>query len=202
MSKVRLEVFSDGVFAIAITLLVLEIKVPDLTAASAASLAAALAHQWPSYLAYVTSFLLIGIICVNHHALSSRTLRIDRPIVIVNLFVLLAVSFIPFPTAVIARYPQLPPAILLYGVTLTVLAVFANVLWQLVLRGGHLDRSHLRTGRPRNVVPVGLAIVAYAIATPAGYFVPKLGIALFLLLVVFYYIPGGLDHDLDKARGA
>jgi uncharacterized membrane protein len=200
MSKWRMEVFSDGVFAIAITLLVLEIRVPELTAPTAAALAMKLVAQWPAYLAYVTSFLLIGIIWVNHHALSTRTMRVDRPIVIVNLFVLMAVSFLPFPTAVIARYPQLPPSILLYGVTLTILVVFANVLWQLVLRGDHLDRN---AATPRAVrqtsLRLALGIVAYAIATPVGFFVPKLGIALFLLIVIFYYVPGGLDMDLEKA---
>jgi uncharacterized membrane protein len=100
----RLEAFSDGVFAIAITLLVLDLAVPTETDLRHGSLAAALARQWPSYFAYLVSFLIIGIIWVNHHGLCTFAQSADRAVLFANLFLLLAVSILPFPTRLLAEY--------------------------------------------------------------------------------------------------
>jgi uncharacterized membrane protein len=100
VTKGRLEAFSDGVFAIAATLLVLEIKVPQ---TGAASLWHALGEQWPSYAAYAVSFFTIGIIWVNHSAQYDRILRLDRTLLFLNLLLLFWVAFIPFPTALVAE---------------------------------------------------------------------------------------------------
>ncbi len=101
MSKARIETFSDGVFAIAATLLVLEIKVPS---AAGHSLSHELGRLWPSFAAFVVSFFTIGIIWVNHHALYDRIKECTRTLMFLNLFLLLWVSFIPFPTALVAGY--------------------------------------------------------------------------------------------------
>jgi TMEM175 potassium channel family protein len=102
MSKARLEAFSDGVFAIAITLLVLEIKVPSVHGGH--SLAHGLLELWPSYAGFTVSFITIGIIWVNHHAVFASVDSVDRTLLFKNLLLLLTVSFIPFPTAVMAEY--------------------------------------------------------------------------------------------------
>jgi uncharacterized membrane protein len=102
MTKARLEAFSDGVFAIAITLLVLEIKVP--TARPGQSLGEGLLDLWPSYAGFTVSFITIGIIWVNHHAIFATVEKVDRTLLFKNLLLLLTVSFIPFPTAVMAEY--------------------------------------------------------------------------------------------------
>src|SRR3954468_8377027 len=102
MSKARLEAFSDGVFAIAITLLVLEIKVPSPHGGH--SLAHGLVELWPSYAGFAVSFITIGIIWVNHHAVFANVESVDRALLFRNLLLLLTVSFIPFPTAVMAEY--------------------------------------------------------------------------------------------------
>jgi len=197
VSKSRVEAFSDGVFAIAITLLVLEIRVPNLLQATTTAEAAKLLAQWPQYVAYAMSFLIIGVIWMNHHALFSHLRRIDRAIVILNLLILMAVSFIPFPTAILANYPTLPPSIVLYGGTLLLVVVLANVLWFTVLRHDYLNRATLSERAIRHTsIRFVLGIVAYALATSIGYFFPRVGIALFLAIVVFYYLPGGLDSDL------
>jgi uncharacterized membrane protein len=99
----RTETFSDGVLAIAITLLVLDLHVPVRNSLDE-PLAKALAHEWPSYAAYVTSFLIIGIIWVNHHAVFEMIGRIDRVAQFLNLVLLLAVAAIPFTTALLAEY--------------------------------------------------------------------------------------------------
>ena len=101
MQTNRVEAFSDGVIAIAITLLILEISVPDV---KGDHLLDALGHQWPSYAAYVVSFVTIGIMWVNHHALFDHVRTVDRGLLFVNLFLLLAIAFIPFPTALLAAY--------------------------------------------------------------------------------------------------
>src|SRR5258705_5357201 len=94
----RVEAFSDGVFAIAITLLILDVAVPPRDSTPSGGLAEALGHQWPSYFAYLVSFLVIGIIWVNHHTVFANVRRVDRGGLFTNLALLLTGSAIPFPT--------------------------------------------------------------------------------------------------------
>jgi len=98
----RIEAFSDGVFAIAITLLILELRVPhDLTASG---LRAALVDEWPSYAAYLVSFATIGIMWINHHRLFGLIRRVDHALLILNGLLLLTISVVPFPTSLLASY--------------------------------------------------------------------------------------------------
>lgn len=97
----RVEAFSDGVFAIAITLLVLEIKVPD---DAGDRLWSALGAMWPSYAAYVVTFLVIGVMWVNHHTVFQCIARVDRKLLFLNLILLMGVAALPWPTAVVAEY--------------------------------------------------------------------------------------------------
>jgi uncharacterized membrane protein len=97
----RIEAFSDGVFAIAITLLVLEIKVPH---EAGHDLWKLLLAQWPSYFAFVTSFATIGIMWLNHHRMFSLIARTNPMLLILNGVLLLGVTFVPYPTAVVAAY--------------------------------------------------------------------------------------------------
>src|SRR4051794_40035156 len=103
MTMGRIEAFSDGVFAIAITLLVLEIHVPE---DAENGLGQALIDQWPAYASYVVSFFVIGIIWINHHAVFDHLARADRPLLFLNLLLLLFVAVLPFPTNLIATYMQ------------------------------------------------------------------------------------------------
>src|SRR5438270_13213286 len=102
MSKTRLEAFSDGVIAVAITLLALDLHVP--APSGAGTLAHRLGHQWPNYAAYVVSFLTIGIIWINHHAMLRRIVSIDHTILLLNLLLLLTIVVLPFSTALMAEY--------------------------------------------------------------------------------------------------
>ena len=97
----RLEAFSDGVFAIAITLLILEIGVPHVPADG--SLWRALRELWPSYLSYAISFVIIGVMWINHHNLFRDIARVDHYLLVLNLLLLMSISFLPFPTAVVAN---------------------------------------------------------------------------------------------------
>ena len=100
MEKGRLEAFSDGVFAIAITLLVLEIVVPHVE--EPGELGQALLDLWPSYLAYATSFLTIGIMWINHHTVFRQLGEVDHRFLFINLGLLMCISFVPFPTTLLA----------------------------------------------------------------------------------------------------
>src|SRR4051794_25870940 len=102
MSKARIEAFSDAVIAVAITLLALDLRVPD--PASPGSLAHHLGQQWPNYSAYVVSFLTIGIIWINHHAMLQRLARVDHTVLVLNLLLLLTIGVLPFSTALMAEY--------------------------------------------------------------------------------------------------
>ena len=106
----RVEAFSDGVIAIAITLLVLELRVPALDAQHPGHLANDLLHDWPHYSAYVISFLVIGVMWVNHHSVFRDIVRVDRMLMFLNLLLLLSIAVIPFPTAVVAQYITGAPA--------------------------------------------------------------------------------------------
>jgi len=128
----RIEAFSDGVFAIAVTLLVLNLQVPH-NMREDRELLQALLNQWPSYLAYVTSFAQITIMWINHHRLFTLIRRTDTLLMLFNGLLLLGVTFVPFPTAVLAEYLQRGGAHIAsaaYSGTYAVLAVLFNLLWR------------------------------------------------------------------------
>src|SRR6185295_6196243 len=129
----RLEAFSDGVFAIAITLLVLEIRPPTHAETHAIGLWASLASRWPSYLAYVVSFVTIGVMWANHHSIFQYIRRTDRTFVLLNVLLLMFISFLPYPTAVLADYLPEPAyrriGALFYSGTLVAIALAYNAVW-------------------------------------------------------------------------
>jgi uncharacterized membrane protein len=135
-TTVRLEAFSDGVFAIAITLLVLEIKVPSANDLGQVSgLWFALAERWPSYVGFIASFFIIGVMWANHHALFEYIRQVDRRLLLANLFLLMGVSFLPYPTAVLAQNLADPAtrtdATVFYGLTLVFNSLAYNLVWWL-----------------------------------------------------------------------
>lgn len=137
----RIETFSDAVFAIAITLLILEIKVPT---QDQGPLVAGLLRQWPSYLAFLASFLYIGVMWINHHRLFSRIHKANDVLLVLNLFLLLGVTVIPFPTSILAEHlhgPDHQPAAVLYNATFFVIAIIFNVLWRYAVARGLIDHA-------------------------------------------------------------
>ncbi|HUK29607.1 MAG TPA: TMEM175 family protein [Candidatus Acidoferrum sp.] len=135
----RVEAFSDGVFAIAITLLVLEVKIPTL---GAVPLGLQLARQWPQYVSFVVAFMFIGIMWINHHRMFTHIKRSDTVLMLLNLLLLLGVTALPFPTAVLAAHlgqVDQRTAILLFNGTCGFIAIAFNVLWRYgVSKRGHL----------------------------------------------------------------
>jgi uncharacterized membrane protein len=167
----RVEAFSDGVFAIAITLLILEIRVPHLDAEAAnGQLFAALLALWPSYLAFVLSFSVILIMWINHHELFHLVHAVDYPFLFANGLLLLMVTFVPFPTAVLAQFlgsAAANTAAALYCSTFVLISIAYNLL----LRAATHERRlvHPEVGdevlaRVRRVYALGLAVYVVAVA--------------------------------------
>jgi len=153
MSSQRVGAFSDGVFAIAITLLVLDLGVPPREELREGGLAAALAHQWPSYLAYLVSFLIIGIIWVNHHTVFDKVRFVDRPVLFANLAVLLTTSVIPFPTHLLAEYltagSDAHTAAAVYSATMLAMGLAYSGLWLAITRDAALLHEHIDAATSR-----------------------------------------------------
>jgi uncharacterized membrane protein len=183
----RLETFSDGVFAIAATLLVLEIGVSH---PLHRPLGEELLSIWPSYLAYATSFLTIGIIWVNHHAVFERIGRADRTLMFVNTLFLLVVSFIPFPTRLVAEFlgePGEREAALAYACTMALMAVLYNVLWTYSSRGRRLIAPGIPQHRVDEITRAfAPGIPSYAVALGLVFVSPIASVALQLALALFY----------------
>src|ERR1700757_3765118 len=132
----RVEAFSDGVFAIAITLLILDVRVPN---GPAGSLASALIRQWPTYVSFLISFAFIGIMWVNHHRLFNHIRRCDNSLLFFNLLLLLGVTVVPFPTALLAahlRGEDARAAAAVFNGTYVLIAIFFNVLWRHAVSAG------------------------------------------------------------------
>jgi uncharacterized membrane protein len=188
----RIEAFSDGVFAIAITLLVIEVGVPHV---QGTTLSRALVEQWPSYLGYAISFLQIGVIWANHHNRFRFIARSDHLLLFLNILFLMCVAFIPFPTALLADYLLSPGAEsttagAVYAGTLAVTAVFFTLLWlyaaanyRLVNR--NLDPSLLRTMTRRYV----FGMIAYLIAFALAFVNVAVSLILIVVLALLFVLP-------------
>lgn len=208
MDTTRLEAFSDGVFAIAITLLVLEIKVPPPNTA----LGAELLQLWPSYLAYVVSFLVIGAIWINHHAMFKHIVRVDGMLLLLNVLHLMLIAFLPFPTAVLAeafhRGTDEPIAAAFYSGILTVIGIFVTAMWRYAAHGHRLLDPPLTAKKARQIGRQFLiGPIVYAIATVVALVAPWLAVLLFIFLNLFYLWPrwghrSTLSHIGDSAMNS
>ncbi len=187
----RLEAFSDGVFAIAITLLIIEVGVNE----EGGSLAQRLAEQWPSYAAFVVSFAVIGALWLNHHQMFKIIRAADHGLFVLNLGVLLVVSFIPFPTKIMGEelhgvFADRRTAALFYGSTFLVLTCVYNALWLWAARGGRLieegtPRLRIIARTRRNL----LSIPAYVVAILVALYSPEVALSLYGVIVISYLLP-------------
>ncbi len=189
MQTSRVEAFSDGVFAIAITLLILAVGIEQ--AIAEGKLSQQLLDLWPAYIAYAVSFLTIGIMWVNHHQIFRHFERVDRPLLLLNILLLMFVSFTPFPTRVVAQHAHnaddRQAAALLYGSTMTLTAICFFSVWMYGSRRllrPDADRREV-TGITRSYLP-GAPI--YAAATLLAFASPIASLIIFGALAVFYAI--------------
>lgn len=187
--KARVEAFSDGVFAIAITLLILELRVPE---HSGDHLWQALKDEWPSYLSYIISFSIIGIIWVNHHAVFSTVARIDRPLMFLNLLLLMTVVVIPFPTTLVADYVTEEDAghiaVAVYSAVLLAMAVSFLLLVGWIIRAG-LARYRLTPPQKRQVlVRFSVGISIYTVAIGLSFLDARVALGFHVLVALFYLL--------------
>jgi uncharacterized membrane protein len=187
----RVETFSDGVFAIAITLLVLDLAVPSRDQTPDGALARALRHEWPAYFAYLVSFLVIGIIWVNHHTVFDKVRLVDRLVLFANLGLLLMVSAIPFPTHLLAEYLTAGTdshiAAAIYSATMLAMGLAYTVLWLTVTRDARLLREDIDRATSRAALRrFGLGNIVY-LATIGLSFVNAIAtLAVHAALAVYY----------------
>jgi uncharacterized membrane protein len=197
VTRARLEAFSDGVFAVAITLLVLDLKVPlpgDLQTHHT-TLASALGAQWPSYVAFVVSFLTIGIIWINHHAMISRLRVVDHTIMILNLTLLLSVAALPFATSLMATYLKAGQgdhlaAAIYGGAYLLMSVVFAATNRHILFPKSHLLAPQIDEPARRLILRRGVAgLVPYAAATALAPLSPYVTLGICAAVAAFYALP-------------
>lgn len=184
----RVEAFSDGVFAIVITILVLELKVPE---EQGSELWHGLWEQWPHYAAYIVSFLIIGVMWVNHHTIFSHLKRVDRPLLFLNLLVLMVVSVIPYTTNVLAEHltdgKSANVAAILYSAWTVVYALAFLAFWWYVTKVGHLFHETVdKAGARATRVRFGLGAVAYPLTVVLSFFSAPLTLVAHFLIALYY----------------
>ena len=191
MPKNRLEGFSDGIFAFAATLLILNLVVNVNR-----PLGGELLQIWTSYVAYALSFVTIGIIWINHHTVMHQISHVDRTFLMVNVFFLMLIAFIPFPTRLLALYIRTDgaeAAALAYGVTLTLTAILFNVMWRYAAWGGRLLRQDadlkVVEGISRSYL---LGPTTYLAATLVALVSPYASAGLYVAIGVFYALESSL----------
>jgi uncharacterized membrane protein len=192
----RLEAFSDGVFAVAITLLVLEINVPG-----GENLWHDLKEEWPSFASFFVSFWVIGIIWVNHHGLIDHLKRINRPVLYLNLLVLMTVVFIPFSTALMADHLKSGAdekvAALVYALAFFAMGIAFNLFWTYVVR----HRAELGVEIPDEEVrrvSLGFMIGSpmYAVSVIMAFISPAVVLIIIAASTVYYMFSGMRSPDL------
>ena len=186
MTTGRLETFSDGVFAIAATLLILDVNIP-----SHGAVTHELLHIWPSYLAYATSFLTIGIIWVNHDSVLKQIGHTDRTFLFLNVIFLMVVSFSPFTTRVVAQHLKdgSHAAAFAYGLNFTVMSVCYAALWFYAAKNRRLIAPdadpRMVSGISRSFAPGSLM---YGVATLSSLISAYLAVALYAAIALFYVL--------------
>lgn len=201
MDRGRTEAFSDGVFAVAITLLVLNFHTPE------GNLRTGLLHMWPSLLAYVVSFLNVGIMWMNHHAMLRHVVRVDRALQLLNLLLLMAVVLVPFPTDMLGqllghelRGGDTRTGAFFYGLVMIAMAAgFSGVWFYAILRPGILDERIDRHALRVATFRFSIGAVIYVVGTLLALWEPLAALIVFGLLSFYYSFehlplrPTGLD---------
>jgi uncharacterized membrane protein len=193
----RIEAFSDGMFAIAITLLILEVKVPVPTVGH---LGPALVKQWPSYLAFFLSFAYIGVMWMNHHRMFTHIRRSNDTLLVLNLLLLLGVTAVPFPTAVLAANlgtADQKTAAVFYNAVFIVIAIFFNVLWRYAVSHELLDKS-MSASAAMISRQYAVGPLMYAVCLGLAFVDVRVSIGVNVALAVFFALPPNLVRGADS----
>jgi uncharacterized membrane protein len=192
----RIEALSDGLFSVAMTLLVLDIRVPDVVHPGS-DLAGALRDLLPRIGIYVASFIIVGYAWIWHHLTFAMIERSTRILMWINLILLLAVGFLPFSTALIAKYPDVWASTLTYGGNILWFSVMLNILLMYAVRerlvSEKFDAATVRAAQLRGYLQTGLTIAAIL----AGLVFPWVGIASFIVIPALYIATGSRNVIVD-----
>jgi uncharacterized membrane protein len=196
MSKARLEAFSDGVIAVAITLLALDLTIPE---PGHGMLLTQLGDHWPQFAAYAVSFFTIGIIWVNHHARVSQIARVDRTLLFINLVLLMFVVLIPFATALMATYLTGAPqeahiAMAVYAVVLEGMAVSFSAMFEWSLREGRTYVTVPIEQRRNARLRTSIGTLVYAVVFIVAFVSAPVALAI-AGLTAAYYIFAPVPHS-------
>lgn len=201
MNTSRIETFADGVFAIAATLLIL--NVDSQISEGVHDLGTELLHIWPSYLAYAVSFVTIGVMWINHHTVMSQIDRTDRRFLVATVGLLLCIAFVPFPTRLVAEHIRgegAQDAALAYGFTMVATAIMFSITWFYASRGKRLLRPDadpaIVTGISRSYLP---GPFIYLAATLIAFASPTTSVVLFMAIAFFYVIESAIFGSVKTA---
>jgi uncharacterized membrane protein len=199
----RIETFSDGVFAIAITLLILNVvEVPRQPAPGEAYIDTLLRH-WPAFAAFVVGFISILVCWINHHFIFRHVVNTDGTLVVLNGFILLVVTIVPFPTAILADHfldGELQTAITMYGINAILMALGLKIFWSYASRKHFLDPQGDKKNH-RSIGTVYSIAILYTVSTTAiSYFSHETAFALFALMFIIYAFPEVFSHRLMNFR--
>lgn len=196
----RIVFFSDAVFAISITLLILTVAIPDLTSAqlSEGLLIKYLIALWPRFLSFFISFIVIGIFWMGHTIMFNFIKRSDRILLWLNILLLLFVSFIPFPAALIGQYSSDKYAVILYGLVLMILGFTYLLLWLYASHNFRLiDKDVPVRIIKKATLSVLVAPIAYLIAILFAFINPLITILIYIVIPILYIIPSPIDEFVD-----
>lgn len=194
LGRNRVEALTDGVFAVAMTLLVLDIKVPELEQSLASTdLSYRLLALWPKFLSYAISFVILAVYWVGHHLQLSFIRSADRPLLWINIFFLLWVALVPFSTALLSEYSKHRLAIAVYGGNLIAIGLTLALHWWYATNRRHVDPD-IRPGLVRAAMfRVLMGPLLYLLGIVISFFSTELSLALYALVPVLYILPGRLD---------
>jgi uncharacterized membrane protein len=204
LSTDRVETLADGVFAIAMTLLVFAITVPELAPNALDRLPAKLLDLWPKLLAYAISFIVLGIFWIGHHNQFFYIRRANRSFLWLNIIFLMFVAFIPFSAALLGRYPSQRIAVIVYGANLIVVGLALYLIWWYATSRRRLvdpDLDAVRIGIATRRILMGP--VAYLLAIVLAVVSIPLAIAIYALVPLLYVLPARIDRYWSgTVRGA
>ena len=186
----RLEAFSDGVFAIVVTLLIIEVHLPTLDGSGTPAMLAALAEIAPKLVSFTVSFATVAIYWVNHHHFFSRVTHTDWKLLWANNLLLFWLTVVPFTTAVVGDHPTEPVAVFIYGINLALAAAsFSLMGWYVFFKGDLVSPAITQAERRREWWRANVGAMAYLAAALIGLVAPPIAVVLFLLLPLAWVVP-------------
>lgn len=194
----RIEAFSDAIIAIAMTLLILEVHVPDLGDASTAAIIEGLSHVLPHFLSFALSFVTLAVIWVNHHTFFHNLRGTDGALQWYNNHLMFWVCVIPFATAFLGEHPFVPMVVALYGAVMAMMALAFTLMvrytfFKTELLPDSITQKQRRNEYRRSWVGVGL----YALSIPLAIFAPTLSLILFALVIIIFFLPNPFDEAVE-----